>query len=824
MTQQRLATHDRVPHCRIIRARLRLGVATAAMSVLSACGGGSSGGPASAPPPPVAAPPPAPQSTPPPASPAPTPSAGAATDFDTMELRRSDGSRFHNAVAAWEAGATGKGVTIGVIDSGIDVDSPEFAGRIDPLSRDLAANRGLDDEGGHGTAVTTVAAAARNNQGVMGIAFDANILVLRADTPGSCTSASGGDTDANTCRYSNTAIASGLDRAVEAGARVVNISLGGNSPNPELRAAVARATAAGIVVIVSAGNEGSSRDAAIDPDNPTLFASGLSNAGNGLVIIAGSVNNSGTISEFSNRAGNFSAGFLAALGERICCVYEDGAIASNNGSVRAYNGTSFAAPQIAGAAALLAQAFPNLSGADIVELLFTTADDAGAAGTDAVYGRGVLNLAEAFQPQGQSNLAGTNVLISPFASTAMTSAAMGDAAQTGQSFGAVILDGFDRAFAIDLARSVEAAQVERKLTPALIANGRNKLVSGGDTRIALTLSERPDSQTLIERLRLSGRDTEQARILAGSIVTKLAPNTGLAIGINSSAYGLSAQLQGAQSPAFLVADNAGTRFGQPAIVDGSLAVRQKFGDIGLTVSAETGDTLHQGDNGLQSRLLFGSPDPRGAAFGFDRRNNGYRSAALAADRRWQVFGHDLDTALTLSWVDEAETVLGARFDPRFGANGATSLFADARFGINLPSRWRFGGEWRQGVTYARAGGMVADQSRLVSTAFAFDIVRRNSFSDGDRFALRFSQPLRVSSGGIGFWLPIGYDYASETAQFGMSRFNLAPRGRELVGELAYSMPLWGGMLSGNAYVRQEPGHFEVADDDIGLALRYGMNF
>ncbi|MEM1133503.1 MAG: S8 family peptidase [Pseudomonadota bacterium] len=803
---------------RSVRVRLHLGTAAMAMTLLGACGGSGSsdGAPVSTPVPPTAGP--ATQPTP---TPSETPTSSDTTNFETAEFHRSDGPGFHNAVSAWEAGATGEGVTIGVIDSGIDTDSPEFAGRIDSRSRDLASNRGLEDEGGHGTAVATVAAAGRNNQGVMGMAFDANLLVLRADTPGSCTSNSGGDSSSNPCRYSNAAIASGLDHAVDSGARIVNISLGGNSPNTALRDAVARATAEGVVVIVSAGNDGDV--AGVDASNPNAFAAGLSNAGNGLVIIAGSVDDAGEISDFSNRAGSFGDAFLTARGERICCVYEDGAIANDDGFVSVYSGTSFAAPQIAGAAALLAQAFPNLSGGEIVELLLSTADDAGTAGTDAVYGRGVLNLEEAFQPQGQTSLAGTNTAISPFTSTGMTSAAMGDAAQTGQGLGAVILDGFDRAFAIDLARSVGTAQVERKLTPALVAVGRNRVASGGATQIALTISERPDSPTLVERLRLSGRDADRAQILAGSIITKVAPNTGFAIGLNNSAQGLAAQLQGAAGPAFLVADNGSTRFGQLRVVDGSVAVRQSFGDFSLTASAESGEALVAG-NDLFGRLFFGNNALGNGEFGQERLNNGYRSASLAIDRRWALPDGGIDTALSFSWVDEAETILGARFDPRFGASGATSIFVDARFGVDLPDRWRFGAEWRQGVTRARSGGMIAGDGQMLSTAFAFDVSRRSMFRAHDRLALRFSQPLRVSQGGVDFLLPIGYDYATQTAEFGTSRFNLAPRGRELVGEIAYSMPLWGGALSGNAFIRQEPGHFETADDDIGLALRYGLRF
>ena len=91
-----------------------------------------------------------------------------------------------NAIAAYNAGATGKGIKIGIVDSGINPALSEFAGQIDPASGDVASNRGISDEGGHGTAVSAVAAAARNGSNTMGVAFDATIVSERADDPGSC--------------------------------------------------------------------------------------------------------------------------------------------------------------------------------------------------------------------------------------------------------------------------------------------------------------------------------------------------------------------------------------------------------------------------------------------------------------------------------------------------------------------------------------------------------------------------------------------------------------------------------------------------------------
>src|SRR5690349_11326618 len=158
-----------------LRSPWLAGAACALTLLLAGCGGGGGGGP-------ISTPPPAPTPVPTPAPvPTPTPTPPPPTNFDTAEYRRSDGPGQHGAITAWQAGQTGVGQTIAIVDTGIDADSPEFAGRILAASRDVAGGgRSIDAQDDHGTNVALVAAAARNGSGVVGIAFDASLLVLRA--------------------------------------------------------------------------------------------------------------------------------------------------------------------------------------------------------------------------------------------------------------------------------------------------------------------------------------------------------------------------------------------------------------------------------------------------------------------------------------------------------------------------------------------------------------------------------------------------------------------------------------------------------------------
>lgn len=764
--------------------RLFFGAALAPLILLSACGGGGDSRPAPTPPP---AAPPLPTPTPVPA-PTPTP-----TSFDTAEFRRSDGPLQHGAIAAYDAGATGDGVILGVIDSGLDASSAEFAGRIHPDSNDFAGNRGIGDEGGHGSAVTAVAAGSKNDSGTHGIAFNTEILVLRTDSPGSCAMDDPDDPDDDGCSHGSGAIASAINQARVSGARVVNISLGGPDLSNTVRNAISNAAAAGVVVVVSAGNEGGA--------TPEGFAAGIADSGNGHVIIAGSVGASENISSFSNRAGSQADNYLAALGERVRAD-------DNAGTAFLWSGTSFSAPQISGAVALLAQAFPNLTGAQIVDLLFTSARDAGDAGTDTTYGRGVLDIAAAFQPQGQTSLAGGQVAVDLTASGGQTSAAMGDAALQGQNVGAIILDGFDRAFALNLAHDLQVAVPEYKLTGALSGDRRNMTASSAGVQIAVNIGRTSVGLIGRDNLTLSDSNARQARMLAASVMTQVSPDMKVAFGFRRTASGLVAQMQGARAPAFLVAPTPTSERGFTGQVQSALAVRREIAGFGLTASAESGSARVDSDERRLDELT-----------GQDRQRYRFSGLGFALDR--QIGAASLSIAA--NWLSEGDTILGSRFVDTIGARGAQSWFVDGRAGYDIGSGWRVGASWRQGWTQVDSASLVTGGT-LKTSSFSADISKAGLFSGSDQIAFRFAQPLRVSSGGLNLNLPVGYSYETLQTEFGQRTLNLAPQGRELASELAYATPLWGGYLNTNLFWRQEPGHFEALSDDFGGAVRFQLKF
>ncbi len=682
------------------------------------------------------------------------------------------------AIAAYNAGATGAGVVAAVIDSGIAVNSVEFSGRIHAASADLAGSRGLQDEGGHGTAVSSVLLGAKNDSATHGVAFGAQLLVARTDTVGSC---------ANTapdqgCSHNDNAIARGVDLAVANRARVINLSLGGSPANSTLRSAIGRATAAGVILVISAGNEGVTDPAAAV--NPDLFAQIANDPlARNLVIIAGALDASNAaLAGFSNRAGNSATHYLGALGRRVAVIDE-------TGTQDVFSGTSFAAPVISGAVALLAQAFPTLSSVQIVDLLFRSAIDIGTAGVDDITGRGALDIARAFAPQGQLALAGSATPVS-LGSISTTSTPIGDAAQTG--FSAVVLDQYGRAYTAELGGTIHRAPQQRRLEQGLGTGTRNIGFDRGGIGVSLSIAE--------QQLSLTQAQSLQARAVAGEVIARIGARTQVALGISRGGLALARERRGQPQSAFLVGRSASNDWGFDNHAQSGLALSHRVAGFDLSLAAENGRT----------QMPF---QQRNVAQPLDRSR--YDAAAFGVSR---TVG-PLTLASRATMLVERGALLGAQFDTLYGVNRTTSLFADFDAQMSPLQNWALRGSLRRGWSRVSSGGVRRESDRLTTSAWSFDVTRAALFSPADSFALRISQPLRVTRGGLDLTLPSGYDYFSGETRYSGQRLNLTPNGRERNIEAVYTRPLLGGSISANLFWRSEPGNIAAAPDDQGAAIR-----
>ena len=744
-----------------------------ALAMLSACGGGGSN---------IA-------STPTPVpSPAPAPTPTPTVNYNTAEYQASTGANFHGAITAYQAGASGAGITVGVIDSGISDPTGELSGRISAASRDFAGNSSIADVDGHGTAVTMALAAGRNDRAILGVAWNATVLALRTDSTSGCTS--------GTARcFSSTAIANALDHAVASGARVVNISLGGQTAPNLLRQAVNRATAAGTIIVVAAGNDST---AAPDPLAQSLADPTISH---GLVLIAAAVdqNSAHPPAFFSNGALGFESTTLSALGVGVRTL-------DQNGTLSPWSGTSLSAPLVSGAIALMAQAFPNLTSAQIVQLLLSSTTDAGATGADAVFGVGILNIAKAFAPQGSLSLAGSTTPVSLGSITSLSSA-MGDAALTGQSIAGLATDSYGRAYSIDLGAGLRGTVPGLRLAPSLRTGIRNLSIGAKNARIALSLAPGVGDGVDMGRLTLSEGQARGARLLAARIAARIAPGTDIALGLATGAAPLGAMLDAVDQAPFLIAR-------EDAVVtaefraDRALHVRQALGH-GLSLFA----AAEQGRIAQDRRVTFDAP------------------AGLTGSDHYDAYGlgltwvrGPLGLSASATRIAEAGSALGARFAPIFGAQSAATTMAVLSARLMPGGGWTLAGEWRRGWTHAAAGGALRDGGSLTSQAWSIEAGRAGLFDRLDRLSFGITRPLRVIASDFRLTLPVAYDYASATATDGIRTLDLVPRGREQDMELAYARPLGAGWLTVNLYRREQADNIASWPDDIGGAMRFELSF
>jgi len=300
--------------------------------------------------------------------PAPAPLGSPYNPSGNAEFTRNDGVNAINAEAAYLRGATGAGVTVAVVDTGVDIDHPDLVGNIAADSFDVVSGTAdVVDASGHGTKVAGVIAAERNGLGTHGVAYDATLLAVRAYR---CNGSS--------CSFLLSDLANAVNYATDHMAHVINMSVGGDvAPYADLNAAIGRATSAGAFVVVAAGNEG-----APEPLYPANIAGNPSLGG--MVVAVAAANDSGSIASFSNDCGAAMNSCLVAPGVLVATTMNGATSATQTTSA---SGTSFAAPHVSGALALLIQLYPDAYAADprsISMFMFDGARDMGAAGVDAV--------------------------------------------------------------------------------------------------------------------------------------------------------------------------------------------------------------------------------------------------------------------------------------------------------------------------------------------------------------------------------------------------------------------------------------------------------
>ena len=267
------------------------------------------------------------------------------------------------AKQAWDMSTGKPSVIIAVIDSGIDYNHPDLKGKLVSPYNSMTKASGLDkvsDDFGHGTHVAGIAAASfNNNLGVAGIGGNVSVMPIKAGIGG---------------QFSSSDVDDGIYWAVDHGARVINLSLGGYGSTVTDQNAINYAVSHNVIVVAAAGNDGINQ-----PTYPAGY--------NGVIAVAATDQND-LDADFSNY-GDFVD--ISAPGVNILSTtptYSVNGVPLNYGYG---DGTSMATPFVAGLAGLLFSANPSLSNPQVEQLIYSNAKDIDTPGWDPYTGWGRID-------------------------------------------------------------------------------------------------------------------------------------------------------------------------------------------------------------------------------------------------------------------------------------------------------------------------------------------------------------------------------------------------------------------------------------------------
>jgi subtilisin family serine protease len=265
-----------------------------------------------------------------------------------------------NAPAAWDYGWGSASIVVAVVDSGVDLDHPDLVNQIVDSGRDFVdVDMNATDVFGHGTAVASVVAAQANNV-ILGCGMAPGVKILPVRVLGN---------DGSGTAYD---VAQGVEWATDKGADVINLSLGSTVADPDMADAIAYALLNDVVVVAASGNKGTDQ---------VQYPGRLPG-----VIAVGAIDQSKLSAKdtsgftFSDHGPDLD---LVAPGKSIYAL-------TKGGGYSYWTGTSFAAPFVAGTAALMRSRNRSTAGTEVANVLLSTAQDLGTAGRDNTFGDGLI--------------------------------------------------------------------------------------------------------------------------------------------------------------------------------------------------------------------------------------------------------------------------------------------------------------------------------------------------------------------------------------------------------------------------------------------------
>ncbi|TFD97069.1 S8 family serine peptidase [Jeotgalibacillus sp. R-1-5s-1] len=271
-----------------------------------------------------------------------------------LEAQQEDyGAGLIGAKRYWDSNLTGKGIKIGIIDSGID--TKHFDLKVTGGASFVDYTTSYHDDNGHGTHVAGIVAALNNSVGYRGIAPNAELYALKVFD------ADGGGNISGLVHAIQWAIDHELD--------IINMSLGAQADSTALRLAIEQASKEGLLLVSAAGNDGTGSGNTVD--YPAAYPQ---------TIAVGAVDQQLRLAPFSSTG---AAVDLTAPGVLVSSTYFQNQYAK-------MSGTSMATPYVSAMAALLMEAKPQATATEIRDLLQKNAKDLGASGRDPLFGQGLV--------------------------------------------------------------------------------------------------------------------------------------------------------------------------------------------------------------------------------------------------------------------------------------------------------------------------------------------------------------------------------------------------------------------------------------------------
>lgn len=683
------------------------------------------------------------------------------------------------AAAKW-----GNGMVLGVVDTGIVASNPIFAsGQVSASLSSCAAvsfrcSNGVTDDNGHGTAVAAIAAGNKTTSGTyaytgytvaansyIGVAPNANIVAEKVLN----SAGSGYSTD----------IANGINKAVAAGANVINLSLT-YIPSSDIISAINNAAAKGVFIVFAGGNSATALNGGANTTG--LTASAIQH-----LIFAGAADTTASkLASFSNTPGtgqltptagsatSYAARWIDAPGVNILAP----GIQYGASAMAIWSGTSMAAPLISGSLLLLEGAWPILkTNGTAANLLLSTATDLGAKGTDTTYGTGLVNLSTAFQPYGALTITTANKAVVPVSSlngSIITGGALGDLASVKSLLSNYMaFDTYQRNFAVNLSGLIQTKPVSATLNPLPTnTNTGVKAIKFADGSEMSTWRQPVNEMDSLGRV----LETTTASTPVSSYLSFRGAD-GFALGFG---YGVPSQFSFAKA------------------LFGDENFSSQSGALDLTtlsgIAAGGYHLAYGADTGGESRW----------AVSFSQTGSGQNTQPgtdNTASNLTLGLSHKLTDrwtgGLTVGVLKENAGLLGSSYVAgsalSLGANRSTSMGLSLGYAVSKRSGFLLeaGAAFTNGAPQA---GLLSSMSNLQSRSLGVSFLSSDLAAHGDKLSVSLKQPMRVASGTVNLVMPgVAADgtpvYTTQTA-------SLAPSGRELDAQLSYDTPLSKGQTLG----------------------------